>query len=89
MLVTADHGNCETMLDPDTGQPHTAHTLNVVPALLVGVDPSEWLLADGRLADVAPTLLQLMAIEQPAAMTGSSLLTSAPGNAMASADLPT
>ncbi|MEO1250119.1 MAG: alkaline phosphatase family protein, partial [Pseudomonadota bacterium] len=74
MLVTADHGNCETMVDPETGQPHTAHTLNVVPAVLVGVDPADWLVADGRLADVAPTLLRLLGLPQPAAMTGSSLL---------------
>ncbi|MEM1401604.1 MAG: 2,3-bisphosphoglycerate-independent phosphoglycerate mutase, partial [Pseudomonadota bacterium] len=74
MLVTADHGNCETMRDPDTGEPHTAHTLNVVPAMLVGVDPSAWMLADGKLADVAPTLLALAGLAQPAAMSGTSLL---------------
>ncbi len=73
MLVTADHGNCEQMSDPEGGA-HTAHTLNVVPAVLV--NPPEWVggLRDGRLSDVAPTLLRLMGIEQPAAMTGRSLI---------------
>ncbi len=72
LLVTADHGNCEMMRDPDTGEPHTAHTLNVVPLLLAG--RQDVTLADGRLADIAPTLLALMGLEQPAAMTGRSLL---------------
>ena len=74
MFVTADHGNCETMRDPETGEPHTAHTLNVVPAVVVGVEGAHALMADGRLADVAPTLLHLLGLEQPAAMTGTSLL---------------
>ncbi|MEM9765897.1 MAG: 2,3-bisphosphoglycerate-independent phosphoglycerate mutase [Pseudomonadota bacterium] len=80
MIVTADHGNCEQMYDPKTGGPHTAHTLNRVPVILVergegapGRAPGAKL-ADGRLADLAPTLLALMGIEQPAAMTGRSLL---------------
>ncbi len=72
LLVTADHGNCEMMRDPDTGEPHTAHTLNVVPLLLSGRQDTT--LADGRLADIAPTLLALMGLQQPAAMTGGSLL---------------
>ena len=72
LLVTADHGNCEMMRDPETGEPHTAHTLNPVPAALVGVDGVT--LADGRLADVAPTLLDLMGLDQPAEMTGTSLI---------------
>ncbi|MCJ2135822.1 2,3-bisphosphoglycerate-independent phosphoglycerate mutase [Methylobacterium sp. J-026] len=72
LLVTADHGNCETMRDPETGEPHTAHTLNPVPVTLVGVDGV--VLADGRLADVAPTLLALMGLDQPAEMTGTSLI---------------
>jgi 2,3-bisphosphoglycerate-independent phosphoglycerate mutase len=71
LLVTADHGNCEMMRDPQTGGPHTAHTTNPVPLLLVGASGQ---LADGRLADLAPTLLQLMGLEQPAEMTGTSLL---------------
>ena len=73
MIVTADHGNCETMIDPDTGGPHTAHTLNPVPVALVG-GPAGARLRDGRLADLAPTLLALMGLEQPPEMTGRSLL---------------
>lgn len=73
LLVTADHGNCEMMRDPETGGPHTAHTTNPVPVLLMGGPPGT-ALADGRLADVAPTLLALMGLPQPAAMTGRSLL---------------
>ena len=75
MLVTADHGNADMMVDPRTGGPHTAHTLSRVPLLLVGAAPGEVDgLEDGRLADVAPTLLDLMALAQPATMTGHSLL---------------
>ena len=72
LLVTADHGNSEMMRDPDTGAPHTAHTLNVVPAILAA--PGARSLAEGRLADIAPTLLALMGLDQPAEMTGQSLL---------------
>ncbi|WP_299987629.1 2,3-bisphosphoglycerate-independent phosphoglycerate mutase [uncultured Ruegeria sp.] len=74
MIVTADHGNCEMMIDPETGGPHTAHTLNPVPVVLVG-GPVGTGLRDGRLADLAPTLLQLMEIPKPVEMTGESLLT--------------
>ena len=73
MIVTADHGNCETMIDPETGGPHTAHTTNPVPVAVVGA-PEGSRLADGRLADLAPTVLHLMGIEQPPQMTGRSLL---------------
>ena len=73
LLVTADHGNAETMFDPETNGPHTAHTLNVVPVVLTG-GGADVTLHDGRLADLAPTLLQLMGLPQPAAMTGRSLL---------------
>ncbi len=73
LLVTADHGNAEQMTDPATGGPHTAHTTNVVPVLLLG-GPEGAALADGRLADLAPTLLALMGLAQPTAMTGASLL---------------
>jgi 2,3-bisphosphoglycerate-independent phosphoglycerate mutase len=73
MFITADHGNCEMMRDPNTGGPHTAHTLNQVPAILV-YGPQGVTLKDGRLADVAPTLLELMGIKQPGEMTGDSLL---------------
>ena len=73
MIVTADHGNCETMVDPETGGPHTAHTTNPVPVILVG-GPEGATLANGRLADLAPTLLDLMGLEKPAEMTGESLI---------------
>jgi 2,3-bisphosphoglycerate-independent phosphoglycerate mutase len=72
LLVTADHGNCELMRDPETGGPHTSHTTNVVPVMLAGVAGAR--LHDGRLADIAPTLLALMGVEQPKEMTGRSLL---------------
>ena len=72
MLVTADHGNCEMMIDPETGGPHTAHTLNEVPVWLLG--RQETLVSGGRLADVAPTLLAMLGVEQPEEMTGRSLL---------------
>ncbi len=73
MIVTADHGNCETMVDPETGGPHTAHTTNLVPVVLFG-GPEGTTLADGRLADLAPTLLALMDLPQPDEMTGQSLI---------------
>lgn len=76
LLVTADHGNCELMRDPATGGPHTAHTTNPVPVMLAGHDGA---LTDGRLADLAPTLLALMRLPQPAEMTGRSLLDDSPG----------
>jgi 2,3-bisphosphoglycerate-independent phosphoglycerate mutase len=74
LLVTADHGNCETMRDPETGEPHTAHTTNPVPILLVNPPPGTAGLKDGRLCEVAPTLLQLLRLPQPKAMTGRALL---------------
>ena len=76
MLVTADHGNCEMMVDPETGGPHTAHTTNLVPLVLVqhGPEALDCVLADGRLGDLAPTILHLMDLDQPAEMTGQSLL---------------
>ena len=73
MLLTADHGNCETMIDPESGGPHTAHTLNPVPVVLIG-GPQGARLRDGRLADVAPTVLTLMGLEAPPDMTGRSLI---------------
>ncbi|WP_368184812.1 2,3-bisphosphoglycerate-independent phosphoglycerate mutase [Aestuariibius sp. HNIBRBA575] len=73
MIVTADHGNCELMIDPETGGPHTAHTINPVPVALFG-GPDGATLRDGRLADLAPTLLELMGLDQPAEMTGKSLI---------------
>jgi 2,3-bisphosphoglycerate-independent phosphoglycerate mutase len=74
LLITADHGNCETMIDPETGGPHTAHTLNLVPLVALGTD-GRALRDGGRLADLAPTLLDIMGLPKPAEMTGSSLLT--------------
>lgn len=73
MLLTADHGNCETMIDPETGGAHTAHTLNLVPVALIG-GPQGAVLRAGRLADLAPTLLALMGLPQPQEMTGVSLI---------------
>ncbi len=70
-LVTADHGNCETMVDPDSGEPHTAHTINPVTISLVGADKP---LKDGSLCNVAPTVLALMGLDQPPAMTATGLL---------------
>jgi 2,3-bisphosphoglycerate-independent phosphoglycerate mutase len=78
MLVTADHGNVEMMCDPLTGGPHTAHTLNRVPLVLVNPPSGVTGIEDGELADIAPTLLALMGLPQPAAMTGHSLLKPAP-----------
>ena len=72
--MTADHGNCEQMVDEDSGQPFTQHTLNDVPAILVNAPTEITDLADGRLCDVAPTLLDLIGLDQPKEMTGSSLL---------------
>jgi len=72
LVVTADHGNCEMMRDPVTGGPQTAHTTNPVPFMVVGAGKAT--LSDGRLADVAPTLLDLMELPKPAEMTGVSLI---------------
>lgn len=74
MLVTADHGNAEQMYDPESHGPHTAHTLNLVPAILVGAPAGVTALRHGVLADVAPTLAQLLGLPQPREMTGRSLL---------------
>ncbi|PQV64175.1 phosphoglycerate mutase [Abditibacterium utsteinense] len=75
LLVIADHGNVEQMLDYKTGKPHTAHTTNPVPCILFGAGFENAKLRNGgRLADIAPTLLDLMGLEKPAAMTGVSLL---------------
>ena len=72
LLITADHGNCEQMIDYKTGEPHTAHTTNPVPLVLVGKDDVK--LKEGRLADLAPTMLDLMGLEKPEEMTGESLI---------------
>ena len=74
VLLTADHGNCETMHDASTNGPHTAHTLERVPVMLVNADPSITKLRDGKLADVAPALLELMGMPKPEVMDGQSLI---------------
>ncbi|MEO0486811.1 MAG: 2,3-bisphosphoglycerate-independent phosphoglycerate mutase [Pseudomonadota bacterium] len=74
MIVTADHGNCELMADPETGGPHTAHTLNPVPVILFGGPEGATLRDGGRLADLAPTVLALMGLPIPPEMTGESLI---------------
>ena len=73
LLITADHGNCEKMINPD-GSPHTAHTTNLVHAIYVAADHADYTVADGKLADVAPTLLDMMGVEPSAEMTGKSML---------------
>ena len=73
MLLTSDHGNCEMMWDCDAASPHTAHTTNLVPLILVN-GRTDTRLANGRLSDIAPSLLSLMGIDQPKIMTGKSLL---------------
>ena len=71
-LVTADHGNADQMIDYETGEPFTAHTTNVVPLILIGRDDLK--IKSGRLADLTPTMLDLMGLEKPAEMTGESLI---------------
>jgi 2,3-bisphosphoglycerate-independent phosphoglycerate mutase len=74
VCIIADHGNLEQMEDPITHTPYTAHTTNPVPILLVGADPNTDVAPEGKLADVAPTLLAILGLPQPTAMTGKSLL---------------
>ena len=83
MLITADHGNCEMMTDPDTHGPHTAHTLDKVPLVLVNAPAGVTAIRSGRLADIAPTLLDLMVLPKPAEMTGHSLIDRAAAQAAA------
>ena len=73
LLITADHGNSEQMIDYKTGEPHTAHTTNPVPLAIVGI-PNNKKIKEGRLADLAPTMLDLMGLEKPNEMTGESLI---------------
>jgi 2,3-bisphosphoglycerate-independent phosphoglycerate mutase len=72
ILITADHGNAETMLDPMTNQPHTAHTINLVPFLYIGRTAK--IQDSGALEDVAPTLLKMMGLPQPTEMSGHALI---------------
>ena len=72
-LITADHGNCELMRNPD-GSPNTAHTTNLVHFIYVAQNAAEFQVEDGILADVAPTLLFLLGLPQPKEMTGRNLL---------------
>ena len=74
LLITADHGNAEQMIDYKTGEPHTAHTTNPVPLILVSADKNLKLKQGGKLADLAPTILDLMNLEKPEEMTGESLI---------------
>ena len=74
MFICADHGNAEQLIDEETGEPFTAHTTNPVPFILVNADPAYKLREGGCLADIAPTLIELMGMEQPKEMTGKSLL---------------
>ena len=73
VLITADHGNCELMIDPATGGPHTAHTTNPVPLVIVGDQKARTLRAGGSLRDVGPTILNMLGIEPPTEMTGKDL----------------
>ena len=74
LVITADHGNAEMMRDAETGEPHTAHTLNPVPFIVVNPPATIRHLDDGRLSDVAPTLLDILGLPKPSAMTGHSLI---------------
>ena len=75
LFITADHGNCELMKDPASGQPHTSHTLNPVPLVYVNdADRGARLRTGGRLCDIAPTMLEVLGLPQPPDMTGRSLL---------------
>ena len=73
MLLTADHGNCEIMFDETMNLPHTSHTCNKVPLILISKN-GDYKLRDGRLADIAPTILELISIKSPKSMNGKSLL---------------
>jgi 2,3-bisphosphoglycerate-independent phosphoglycerate mutase len=73
LLITADHGNCEYMRNPD-GSPNTAHTTNLVHVVYVADDAANYQVKDGILADVAPTLLDMLGVSKPPQMTGTSLL---------------
>jgi len=74
MLITADHGNAEMMIDPATGGPHTAHTTNPVPFIVVAENATQFTLKPGgSLRDISPTLLGMMGLDEPQEMTGADL----------------
>jgi 2,3-bisphosphoglycerate-independent phosphoglycerate mutase len=73
IVVTADHGNCEMMIDPETGGPHTAHTTSPVPIVAIDPDGDRPMRSGGALSDVGPTLLTMLGLEQPKEMTGRDL----------------
>jgi 2,3-bisphosphoglycerate-independent phosphoglycerate mutase len=79
LVITADHGNAEMMRDPETGEPHTAHTLNPVPFVVVNPPAEIGQVENGRLSDIAPTLLEILGLTKPASMTGHSLISSTAG----------
>ena len=74
MFICADHGNAEQLVDYTTGDPFTAHTINPVPFILVNYDSAYTLKENGRLADIVPTMIEMMGMEKPEEMTGESLL---------------
>jgi 2,3-bisphosphoglycerate-independent phosphoglycerate mutase len=76
LLITADHGNAEMMIDPATGGPHTAHTTNPVPLIVVAADSQQFTLkSGGSLRDISPTVLGMLGIDEPTEMTGHDLRT--------------
>jgi 2,3-bisphosphoglycerate-independent phosphoglycerate mutase len=79
LIITADHGNCELMIDPATGGPHTAHTTSPVPLVMLDPDGGRPLRSGGALCDVGPTILRLLELEQPPEMTGTDLRSPTPG----------
>jgi 2,3-bisphosphoglycerate-independent phosphoglycerate mutase len=74
VIITADHGNIEQLIDYDTGMPHTAHTTNLVPVILIDPERQKCRLHSGSGVDIAPTVLQLLNLPQPEEMTGRSLI---------------
>lgn len=80
IFLCADHGNCEQLINYETGEPHTAHTTNPVPFVLINADEKYGLKAGGKLCDIVPTLIDLMGMEQPKEMTGHSLLSDNPAD---------
>ena len=75
ILITADHGNCEQMWDDQFNSAHTAHTTNLVPFIMINKNQNIVKLTDGKLSDIAPTVLELLGIKKPKSMTGQTLIT--------------